>query len=203
MEALTTACAPAISDGDCEAAGYRQWNITRSQTFLAEAEELISSIEQAALSLGGGESLAEAVNQIFRAFHTIKGSAAMCGLLQVSGFTHHVETLLERVREGTVAVSPELSDLVLAAADQIELLLAVEQGGKPVAADSNQRLIDKISELSDAPVGPFVPRLAFPSAKRNVSGKERSERGGFASTRAPVFSRVAAIRFFFSGSSPG
>jgi two-component system, chemotaxis family, sensor kinase CheA len=145
-------------------------------TFLAEAEDLISNIEQSALSLGGDESPAEAINQLFRAFHTIKGSGAMCGLLQVSAFTHHVETLLDRVREGAVAVSPELSDLVLAAADQIKLLLAVEQGGKPVAAESNQRLIDQISELSDAAVKANHPRASLPTSEEEClsEGKERT-----------------------------
>jgi two-component system chemotaxis sensor kinase CheA len=143
------------------------------QTFLTEAEELLSSIEQSALSLGGGESPVEAVNQLFRAFHTIKGSGAMCGLHQVSDFTHHVETLLDRVREGAVAVSPELSDLVLAAADQIKLLLAVEQGGKPVAADSNQRLIDRISELPDAAGSASHPPASLPARDEQCEGEER------------------------------
>jgi two-component system, chemotaxis family, sensor kinase CheA len=145
------------------------------QTFLAEAEELIANIEQSALSLGGEEAPADAVNQLFRAFHTIKGSGAMCGLVQVSGFTHHVETLLDKVREGAVAVSPELSDLVLAAADQIKLLLAVEQGGKPVAPDSNQRLIDRISELSDSAIIPnHRPDSGSPPAhEEDCEGEER------------------------------
>src|SRR5581483_2711189 len=93
---------------------------------------------------------------------TIKGSGAMCGLLQVSGFTHHVETLLDKVREGVLPVSCELGDLVLAAADQIKLLLAVEQGGAPVALDSNQKLIDRITELSDSAVIPDYPQTHLP-----------------------------------------
>ena len=89
------------------------------QTFLTEAEELLANIEHSALSLGEDQSPAERVNQLFRAFHTIKGSGAMCGLEKVSGFTHHVETLLDKVREGSLAASPELGDLVLAAADTV------------------------------------------------------------------------------------
>ena len=103
------------------------------QTFLQEAEELLADIEQSALNLGVEETRVETVNRLFRAFHTIKGSGAMCGLRTVADFTHHVEGLLDRVREGAVAVSSELTDLVLAAADQIKMVLAAEQGGKPVA----------------------------------------------------------------------
>ncbi len=146
------------------------------QTFLAEAEELLSNIEQAALGLAENQSPAEAVNQLFRAFHTIKGSGAMCGLDRVSGFTHHVETLLDKVREGAVPVSPELGDLVLAAADQIKLLLAVEQGGKPVAAESNQRLIERISGLSDSAIGTNQCPVSHPCQEEacQSEGRERT-----------------------------
>ncbi len=144
-------------------------------TFLAEAEELISNIEQSALGLGGDESPAEAINQLFRAFHTIKGSGAMCGLVQVSAFTHHVETLLDRVREGAVAVSPELGDLVLAAADQIKLLLAVEQGGEAVAAESSQALIDRISELSDVAARAGRPPASLPIREEECEGEGKEQ----------------------------
>ncbi len=171
------------------------------QTFLTEAEELLANIEQSALSLGEDESPAEAVNQLFRAFHTIKGSGAMCGLVQVSGFTHHVETLLDRVRGGGVAVSPELSDLVLAAADQIKLLLAVEQGGKPVAPESNQRLIDRISELSDSAISPNHRPVSPSAGKRAAKAKEENGPGRFGSAQTPTFSPVGAIQLSCSGTS--
>lgn len=124
------------------------------ETYLQEAEELLADIEQSALTLGAEDTCVETVNRLFRAFHTIKGSGAMCGLRTVADFTHHVESLLDRVREGTVTVSPELTDVVLAAADQIKRLLAAEQGGKPVDAESTRTLIERVEELSDMPPGP-------------------------------------------------
>ena len=57
------------------------------QTFTQEADELLAAIEQSALSLGEGEGSEETIHQLFRAFHTIKGSGAMCGLDAVAGFT--------------------------------------------------------------------------------------------------------------------
>ncbi len=123
-------------------------------TYLQEAEELLADIEQSALNLGAEETRVEMVNRLFRAFHTIKGSGSMCGLNTVADFTHHVESLLDRVREGAVAVSPELTDVLLAAADQIKTLLAAEQAGQPLAADASRMLIERVGELSNAPVGP-------------------------------------------------
>ena len=140
------------------------------QTYLQEAEELIADIEQSALALGADENLADTVNRLFRAFHTIKGSGAMCGLHQVAGFTHHVESLLDRVREGAVTVSPGLADLVLAAADQIKMLLAAETGGEAVAAGSSEKLIGKIAELSDTP-GSLEPDHPAPATHE---GRERT-----------------------------
>ena len=85
--------------------------------FLQEAEDLLAEIDEAALALSEGET-SETIHRIFRAFHTIKGSSGMCGLTAVADFTHHIETLLDKVRSGAVAATPELADLVLAGRDQ-------------------------------------------------------------------------------------
>jgi len=93
------------------------------QAYLQEAEELIADIEESVLALTSADNPGETVNRLFRDFHTIKGSGAMCGLDTVAGFTHHVEALLSRVREGAVPVSDALVDLILRATDQIKSLL--------------------------------------------------------------------------------
>jgi two-component system, chemotaxis family, sensor kinase CheA len=126
------------------------------ETFLQEADELLTEIEQSALSIASGEGAEETINRLFRAFHTIKGSGAMCGLETVAGFTHHVETLLDRAREGAVPLSPELSGLVLKASDHIKILLSAEQGGAPAPQGSSETLIAEIEDLANTrlPAGP-------------------------------------------------
>ena len=99
-------------------------------TFLQEADDLLAKIEAVALSMTGDRAGNETVNQIFRAFHTIKGSGAMFGFDDIAAFTHHVETLLDQVRDGLVPVSEELSNVILAATDQIKLLLAGRARGR-------------------------------------------------------------------------
>jgi two-component system, chemotaxis family, sensor kinase CheA len=98
-------------------------------TFLQEAEDLLEQIEQIALGLDEAPGDGEAVGHLFRAFHTIKGSGAMFGFDAVAGFTHHVETALDRVRDGLLPVSRELTELILAARDHIKVLLAGPQSG--------------------------------------------------------------------------
>lgn len=122
-------------------------------TFLQEAEDLLAEIDEAALALSEGET-AETINRIFRAFHTIKGSSGMCGLTAVADFTHHIETLLDKVRSGAVATTPELADLVLAGRDQVRAIIAAEQGGEAVPAGSNEKLIEKLQAFAGEEAAP-------------------------------------------------
>ncbi len=141
-------------------------------TFLQESEELLAAIEQAALLLGAGEGGAETVNELFRAFHTIKGSGAMCGIDDVAGFTHHVETLLDQVREGTVAASPDLAEVVLKSADHIKLLLGVQRGGAPPLAGTGESLIEAVEQFakSGAPGRTESPAPAAERSSPQIGG---------------------------------
>ena len=122
------------------------------QTFLQEADELIADIEQSALGLTSAQDQAETVNRLFRAFHTIKGSAGMCGLHALAGFTHHVESLLDRVRAGNVPVSESLAEIVLQAADQIKELLNATQGcaAPPVSSEALASAMTQFSVAAEA-----------------------------------------------------
>jgi two-component system chemotaxis sensor kinase CheA len=96
-------------------------------TFIAESRELLEQMENALLAVA--DDGADAVNAIFRAAHTIKGSAGMFGLDPVVEFTHVAESVLDKVRDGHVPVTDELVALLLACCDHIGALVdAVESG---------------------------------------------------------------------------
>jgi two-component system chemotaxis sensor kinase CheA len=129
-------------------------------TYLQEAEELLAGIEQAALALDSGERTGETIDELFRAFHTIKGSGAMCGLDAIAAFTHHVESLLDRVRTGAVAVAPALSGLVLKASDHIRFLLDGVQSGRAAPPGSSESLVAAIEAMAgrgSSPVAEATP----------------------------------------------
>ncbi|MCE4557766.1 chemotaxis protein CheA [Roseateles cellulosilyticus] len=106
------------------------------QTFLAEGRELLEDMEAALLSVRDEADPSESVNSIFRAAHTIKGSAGLFGLDTVVAFTHVVESLLDQVREGEVALDDGLVALLLACGDHIASLLdAVEDGRRDLTND--------------------------------------------------------------------
>jgi len=104
--------------------------------FRQEAEDLLDQLENGLLDLETRPGDADLIATIFRALHTIKGSAAVFGLDRLSGFTHAVETVYNRVRGGEVAATPALIVATLAAKDHMRLLVAGETDdtGEPILA---------------------------------------------------------------------
>lgn len=118
-----------------------------NHTFLQEADDLLAQIEAITLELRPGEVPGEAINHLFRAFHTIKGSGAMFGFEQVAAFTHHVETVLDQVRSGALAISEELLNLVLASKDQIKALLDAARRDETLPAVNGEKLVVALNSL--------------------------------------------------------
>jgi two-component system chemotaxis sensor kinase CheA len=115
--------------------------------FLQEAEDLLVEIEEAALELHASDD-PETINRIFRAFHTIKGSSGMCGLTAVADFTHHIETLLDKVRMGAISATPRLADIVLSGSDQLRAVIAASQGEGVLPPGSGEKYIQTLKEFS-------------------------------------------------------
>jgi len=101
--------------------------------FISEAREQIESMEQLLLQLEDAPGDSELLNALFRCAHTVKGSAGIFGLDDVVAFTHHVETLLDQMREGRVALTADISTLLLLCNDQVRGL--IDQAGGSGAGD--------------------------------------------------------------------
>ena len=117
-------------------------------TFVPEVEDLLDRIEQAILALESTPADAELINQLFRAFHTLKGSAGVAGVTSIAEFTHHVETAMERVRSGASALTPALVSAVLASKDHVAALLAAELGGPACAPAAGKALVAQLVALT-------------------------------------------------------
>ena len=104
--------------------------------FISEAQEQTETIEQLLLELEETPDNRELLDSLFRCAHTVKGSAGIFGLSKVVEFTHHVETLLDMMRDGHVHLSPALSTLLLQCNDQIKFLVGA---ANDEAADSDEQ----------------------------------------------------------------
>jgi two-component system chemotaxis sensor kinase CheA len=106
------------------------------QTFIAEAFSLLKEMEDCLLRLEAEPGDADTLGAIFRAAHTIKGSAGLFGLDPIVSFTHIVEDVLDRLRDGEVSVEGDLVAVLLESGDHILELVNVvaDQGGQLDAA---------------------------------------------------------------------
>ena len=107
-------------------------------TFILEARELLEDMEAALLRVADEADPRESINAIFRAAHTIKGSSGLFGLDAVVAFTHVVESVLDRVRDGAVALGEPLVALMLASGDYIGRLVDAVERGEPQADPSTE-----------------------------------------------------------------
>jgi len=102
------------------------------QIFADEAEDLLAVAEQALLNLDDLNNQADTldgVNDLFRTFHTIKGAAGLFGLDSIVEFTHIVESVLGKVREGSLSVDEDMVSLFLSSRDHLENLVSSALAG--------------------------------------------------------------------------
>jgi two-component system, chemotaxis family, sensor kinase CheA len=152
------------------------------QTFLEEAREILVELELALLELNDNPSDSELVGRAFRALHTIKGSGAMFGFDQLSGFVHNLENAFDEVRNGRLQVTPHLINLSLEALDQIKAMLA-QAGGRGVADGAvSAGILAKLRELTGkSEAHPTAAASPTPSAPAAVAvGATREWRIRFA-----------------------
>jgi chemosensory pili system protein ChpA (sensor histidine kinase/response regulator) len=90
--------------------------------FQPEAEEHLQIVSDCLISLEGNNN-PEEINKLFRAIHTVKGSAAQVGLKRLGGIAHRVEDLIGRLRDGEIEPSPAVVDLCLESVDVLKKTL--------------------------------------------------------------------------------
>src|SRR5205823_1843152 len=113
------------------------------QVFFDEAEELLAGKERLLLAVDIAAPDPEDLNAIFRTAHSIKGGASTFGLNDMSEVTHVLESLLDRIRKGEMALTSSHVDAFLAAKDSLKMQLDGHRRGTPVDQDmvANVRMV--------------------------------------------------------------
>lgn len=91
--------------------------------YLEEADDLLSNLESALLTLDRDPSDQDAIEEAFRSMHTLKGNSSMFGFEKIASFIHNLETVYDQVREGKIPVTKELLDITLASLDHIRMII--------------------------------------------------------------------------------
>jgi two-component system chemotaxis sensor kinase CheA len=140
------------------------------QTFFAESRDMLQQIEDALLALESGTHDSETLNALFRAAHTIKGSAGLFGFDRIGAFTHEVESVLDRLRAGDIRLDAGLAALLLACSDHIGALLgeAAESAVQPENTGIGDALLVRLRGYQAA--GTPAAATAAPPVETDASG---------------------------------
>ncbi|MBI4985014.1 MAG: chemotaxis protein CheA, partial [Rhodocyclales bacterium] len=116
-------------------------------TFIIEARELLEQMEDALLRVEQAPDDADTLNAIFRAAHTIKGSAGLFGFDHVVAFTHVAESVLDRVRSGKLPITSELVATFLGVCDHLGVLITLIAEGAEPDAETHRASDDLVVKL--------------------------------------------------------
>ncbi len=177
------------------------------QDFLTEANELLADLDNRLVDLEKSPEQAALLNAVFRNFHTIKGGAGFLGATELVKLCHLTENLFDRLRNGAVALDPQLMDVILAATAEVrtmfgclgalrqpepapaELLAALEaaiEGERAMASAADEAAVQAESGApSEAVSGPDWEALLASLACPDVSTSA-------ASAPAPAAAQAAA-----------
>ncbi len=118
--------------------------------FAQEAEQLLTDMENALLSLEEDPNDAETINGLFRAMHTIKGSSGLFGFSPIVAFTHEAESVLDKVRNGERTIDAELISVLLDSKDHTARLIehCLTDADAPLPTDlalASEQLIKRLT----------------------------------------------------------
>lgn len=125
-------------------------NIDLSQfhgIFFDECSEGIDVMEAELLKLDVDDPDLEAINAIFRAAHSIKGSAGTFGFEEIAGFTHELETVLDGLRDQRLKFSSEIKTILLSSVDSLTGMIECSKDSKPIDNSSVAEIQQKLSDI--------------------------------------------------------
>lgn len=99
------------------------------QDFFAEAETQVEALESNVLVLENDPSNHDAIDEIFRAAHTLKGASATVQMDELSEFTHLVEDVLDRIRNDEISADGSIVDTLLSSIDVVKAMLEARGNG--------------------------------------------------------------------------
>ncbi len=147
--------------------------------FLIEAGEHIQNLNAGLLSLEKSHSDMDLIDELFRAAHTLKGSASMMGFQGVSDVSHTAEDMLDQFRSGAIPICKETLNFLFESVDAVKLMVDGIAAKQPEDALVVENLTRAYKDVIDGfPKKPGAPDEMFsPQSEGNVSSYQRHEEG--------------------------
>ncbi len=143
--------------------------------FVEESREHITELNNWLLELEGSPEDEEAIGEIFRIAHTLKGNCGAMGLTPASDLAHAIEDVLEAVRADEVTVTPELMDTIFEGVDDLETMIDELTAHGEVRTDPGETIqtlrehVDvEFPSPTDGEIDDLVTRLEAPTGDGNA-----------------------------------
>ena len=165
--------------------------------FFSEAEQQVENLESNILVIENDPTNHEAIDEIFRAAHTLKGGSATVEMTELSTFTHAVEDVLDELRSDAIPVTEDVVDVLLSSIDVIKAMLEARQNGS-VYEEDVEPLKTKLHSFT-ASTGSKKDKGASKAAAKEAA---KLAFGSAAATGAAASSSAAAAPISAEGGVP-
>ena len=135
--------------------------------YFSESELMVDNLESNILAIENDPNNHDAIDEIFRAAHTLKGNSATVEFSEIAHFAHTMEDLLDEVRSDKVKVTEDVVDTLLTALDVIKAMLEARTNGS-VYGESVDEITDKIKAMIAS--GGGAPAAARPQSRTDAIG---------------------------------
>ncbi len=159
------------------------------QDFLTESGELLEQLESDLVELEDHTQDADLLNKVFRALHTIKGSASFLALTNLVTIAHAAESALNAARNGTVIVDRPVMDRLLQAVDLIKRQMSQIQRGQEKLETPPAQLVADLAGIGEgkplsASKASAKPAKAAAASEKASSGKSATKTPAKAATKS-------------------
>ena len=168
--------------------------------FIQEALELLESLNENFIELEKQPDNKEILNTIFRAAHTVKGSAGFLGFQNIVELAHSAENILNKLRQGEIILTSEMTDYLLKAMDVLKTMIITvsETRSEGEPPEGNAELIRKLNELSE---GTAAPQALASSSSEPPSSASAPSVAEEKQSSSPVTDKSASVNAQASGAS--
>jgi two-component system chemotaxis sensor kinase CheA len=135
-----------------------------AQTFKEECDELLENMEESLMDIQDNGMNSENINAVFRAAHTIKGSAGMFDVNYLVKFTHTAENLLDDIRNDKTQINDDMISTLLESKDLMDELItyAIDNTDEPDGelSDRSSRLLQDLINHINGTFSSSAPKPA-------------------------------------------
>lgn len=159
-----------------------------TEEFLIESREALDQLDSDLVQLESSASDAEVLARIFRALHTVKGTCGFLGFQKLERVAHAGEGLLSQLRDGAIAVSPEIATCLLSTVDAIRSMLDAIQITEQDGDEGYASLIETLRTLAEPPAVQAPPPQASEAVRKRRAKRTKQvqpKAGQLLSLRVP------------------